>query len=145
MTEGRRLLSQRLASKGRIATGKRCRQTRECALRGRHVGSTRGVRPVSSGSATSWSQESQFAGPGDGLGPAVDFELAVDAAAVPLYRVKGAEQTLADLAVRKSRSDQPQHLQLAVAEGVVEGLVRGGSLRDLALGSPVILACERGQ
>ena len=53
--------------------------------------------------------EAQLAGFGDGLGTAINVELAVDVFSIPLDGVGGKEHLLGDLGVRETCGEQAQH------------------------------------
>ena len=64
------------------------------------------------------SDQAKFARPGDRLGPPLDLQLVEEHPVVPLDRVHGQEQPVADLLVREALADQPQDVQLALAQGL---------------------------
>ncbi len=55
-------------------------------------------------------------GSGYGLGTAVDFQLGVEALQMAPHRAWGNDEPIGDLRSREARREQPQHLQLTLAE-----------------------------
>ncbi len=61
-------------------------------------------------------QQAQLPGPSEGLGPAMDAQLAMDVLDVLLGRCYRDHEPIGDLAVREPIADEPQHLELALAQ-----------------------------
>jgi hypothetical protein len=62
----------------------------------------------------------ELAGPSEGLGTVRDLELAVDVARVGLDGAHGDEEILGDLRIGSARSEQAQHLELALTQRFFE-------------------------
>src|SRR6266545_1288616 len=86
---------------------------------------------------TGWYQEdaclwdqAELAGPGHGFGAVGRAQLVEDVAGVLLHRLQRDHQLPGDLPVRPARSQQPQHLELPVGQGLDSaGRAGGGALR----------------
>src|SRR5512142_3412675 len=65
-------------------------------------------------------QQAELSCPGEGLGPAVDAELAVDVLDVLLGRGDRDHEPVGDLSVREPFADESQHFELALGERLDE-------------------------
>jgi hypothetical protein len=63
-------------------------------------------------------KQADLSGSGDGLGPAMYAQLAVDIAAMLLDRIQTDNQAIGDFAVGESLVDQTQDLFFALAQGI---------------------------
>ena len=62
-------------------------------------------------------QQAQLAGSRDSFGAPLHLQFAKDNPVVSFDRAQGEEKPLADLPIRESMGNQPQHFQLAFGEG----------------------------
>src|SRR5262245_43424316 len=69
-------------------------------------------------------EQAQLAGTGHGFGAPLDLQLAKDLPLGACDRMQGEGEPLADLVIRESSSDERQHLQLAPAQRLDQGLGR---------------------
>ena len=65
-------------------------------------------------------QKSQLAGAGNRFGSPLDLQLVKDDAGVSLDRAQSEEEPFADFSIRKSLSNESQHIQLALAQRLDE-------------------------
>ena len=70
-------------------------------------------------------EQAKLASPRDGLGAALDAQLAIDAAGVSLDRVQRDDELLGDVLVGETLADEVEDVELAWGEGVGEWLSVG--------------------